>query len=53
MLPTRVPRRRPADHAEQSADGHFEADLEPLVEMLPSPDVHADLATAAALAPGG
>jgi hypothetical protein len=43
------PGRRPTHNTEQSADGHRQAHLEPLVEMLPPPGVHADLATAAAL----
>jgi len=42
--------RRPIHYAEQSADGQRQAHLYPLVEMLPAPGVHADLATAAALA---
>ena len=32
------------DHAEQRADGEFEAELEPRLEFLPAPVVHSDLA---------
>jgi hypothetical protein len=42
--------RRPGEDAEQRADGQLDADSQPLVELFPSPVVHADLAAAAALA---
>src|SRR3954469_23031848 len=41
---------RAGDDAEQRADGEFEAALEPGQELLPAPGVHADLASASALA---
>jgi len=34
----------------QSSDGHLQADLDPAVDVLPRPGVHADFAAAAALA---
>ena len=37
------------DHAEQRSDRELSADLEPSVELFPSPAVHPDLATLAAL----
>ncbi|MDP8909800.1 MAG: hypothetical protein M3N47_11965 [Chloroflexota bacterium] len=44
------PRRGPGDDAKQRADGKFGAGVEPRLELLPGPLVHADLAAAAALA---
>jgi hypothetical protein len=41
---------RTVDDAEQRADGEFEAALEPGLEFLPPPVVHADLTPASALA---
>jgi hypothetical protein len=41
---------RTGDDAEQRADGEFEAALEPGLEFLPASVVHADLASASALA---
>jgi hypothetical protein len=41
--------RRSTHYAKQRADGHRQADLQPLAEVLPSPGIHADLATSAAL----
>ena len=42
--------RRSVDDAEQRSDGEFEATLEPGLQFLPPPIVHADLASASALA---
>jgi len=41
---------RAADDAEERPDRQLFADLEPWVELLPAPAVHADLAALAALA---
>ena len=41
---------RAVDDAEQRADGELEAALKPGLEFLPPPVVHADLASASALA---
>jgi hypothetical protein len=38
------------DDAEECADGHLLAELQPWVELLPSPSVHPDLPALAALA---
>jgi hypothetical protein len=40
---------RTVDDAQQRPDGQLEAKLEPRLQLLPSPGVHADLATPAAL----
>jgi hypothetical protein len=41
---------RSVDHAEQRAAAHRNAELDPAVEVLPGPVVHAHLAALAALA---
>ena len=41
--------RRSVDDAEQRSDGKFESALEPGLDFLPPPVVHADLASASAL----
>ena len=43
---------RAVDDAEQRADGELEAHVEPTLQVLPGPLVHADLAAVAALAAG-
>src|SRR4051794_33327807 len=45
-----APAGRSAQDAEQRSDGQCDADLEPWLELFPGPVVHADLATAPALA---
>jgi hypothetical protein len=47
---TTVGRGRAVDDARQSADGKGNAVVEPRLELLPGPAVHADLAPLAALA---
>lgn len=42
--------RPTVDHAEQRPHGQLDAQLEPRLELLPTPRVHADLAAASALA---
>ena len=42
--------RRSVDDAEQRPDGKLDADFEPGLEFLPAPVVHADFASASALA---
>jgi hypothetical protein len=42
--------RRSGDDAKQRTDRKLPPDVEPRLELLPSPSVHADLATAPALA---
>ena len=42
--------RRTVDDAEQRPDGKPDSQLEPRLELLPAPRVHADLAAASALA---
>jgi len=41
---------RAVDNAEQRANGELEAALEPGLKFLPAPVIHADLASASALA---
>ena len=42
--------RRTVDDAEKRADRHASSNLEPSLKLMPGPPVHADLATATALA---
>jgi hypothetical protein len=42
--------RRSVDHTEHRADRKLTTDLEPRIELLPSPTIHSDLAALAALA---
>jgi hypothetical protein len=42
--------RRAVDHAEQRTDGELAPQVKPGPELFPAPCVHADLATAPALA---
>src|SRR5918992_6194688 len=46
----RTSERRAADDAEQRPDWEFDADVQPWLDLLPAPVVHADLAAAAAFA---
>jgi hypothetical protein len=39
---------RSVDHAQHRADRELAADLEPWIELLPSPAIHSDLASLAA-----
>jgi hypothetical protein len=41
---------RSGEHTEQRTDGQLDADVQPLLQLLPGPVVHADFAPAAALA---